>query len=166
MQQRDRPTTPRCTSATSAFLSLARRIKHYTSGFEVAGIVLAAIPLFICAAELYDQERGAAFKFSHRQRILEKFCDELSDQRAFLFLCLQQTVGSTSLAPQEQLDLVHDPRSPLWQSAHVHQELERVLGIARDPFLRCLKSLEESLSKLLRKDVALNLGPKDMVSIV
>ena len=135
------------------------------SGIETAGLVLAAIPLFIAAAEHYRDGLGTIHKFFRKERILELYIDELNLQDTYPRLHLQRLLGDTEISAAVQEKLASDPAGPEWQRADVKKELEGNLGRAYEPFTRILERMTTVLVGQIKKDDTLHSGTSNQVCI-
>lgn len=135
------------------------------SGIEVVGLVLAALPLFISAAEHYRDGLGSIHKFFRKERILELYIDELNLQDSYLRLHLQSLLGNTELPAETQEKLGIDPAGPEWQSAVVKRELEENLGLAYESFVRILETITKVLVGQIKRDDSLHSGTDSQVCL-
>lgn len=111
------------------------------SGFEIAGVVLGAIPLFISAASHCRESLGTLDKFFKKERILNVYIQELETHQTLLRLQLQRVIGSTNLSAKTQLELVDNTASPLWQSQDVQAQLRRSIGDMAELFQKTMKRM-------------------------
>lgn len=130
------------------------------SGFEVAGLVLAVLPLFISAVK----HRRLAVTFLYKTRVLDAFMHKLEVQETLLRLYLQAVIGRTNLAPDHQARLLHDPGGHEWQSDNVKWEVQRQLGEATKMFVETTNQMVIALFQQLKKDDSLHLQSDDGVS--
>jgi hypothetical protein len=133
------------------------------SGIEAIGLVLAALPLFIAAAEHYRDGLGSIHKFFRKERILELYIDELNLQDTYLRLHLQRLLGNTDIPASIQEKLASDLAGPEWQRADVKRELEGNLGRAYEPFMRILERITNVLLDQVKKDDSLHSGTNSQV---
>lgn len=115
------------------------------SGIEIAGIVLAVIPLFIAAAEHLQSDTSSkkAIKdgyFAGTYRL------KLTQQQTLLGLYVKGIVGRTSLPSRVQAELVDDLGGAIWERADVIEAIGNELGDARQPFLDLLKQVCSALA--------------------
>ncbi len=111
------------------------------SGFEVASIVLAAIPLFISAAEHYRNGLDTVDRFLKKERILNLYIQELEMHETLLRVRLQTVMGSTNLPAKAQQELVDNTMSPLWQRQDVQDQLRQSLGDTADIFQKIMEQI-------------------------
>jgi len=99
------------------------------SGFEIAGIILGALPLVISAIEHYESNLDRITVFFKWQDELDKTLRELWILHSSYEMTLRDFLGG--IVCDEYLDKMlasHD--SPHWKDAEVHHELRRKLGAA------------------------------------
>ena len=110
---------------------LAHTIKM--SGFEIAGLVLGALPLVISALEQYESSLDAVKAFFQWRDILEKAIRELWVQHTSFEMTLRSLL--VDLTSEAELDeLLSQPESPLWQSPALNHDLRERLGAAYDVY--------------------------------
>ncbi|KAK0668907.1 hypothetical protein QBC41DRAFT_320875 [Cercophora samala] len=120
------------------------------SGFEVAGVVLGAIPLVIAALEHYQAGKGAVASFLKYGGLLENLILRLKIQQHLYhtdILFLLQAAGIVELnLPDEEtvvacLRLLKDPE--------VGEEIQDWLGPLSDPFKQLVGQYESSLKAIV-----------------
>ncbi|KAK0739601.1 hypothetical protein B0T21DRAFT_362935 [Apiosordaria backusii] len=119
------------------------------SGFEVAGVVLGAIPLVIAALEHYQAGKGAVASFVKYGGLLEQLIFRLTMHQHLYhsdILSLLQAAGVAELDPRDRdtvaecLQLLKDPG--------IGEEIREWLGPLNEPF-RQLMGRYESLLKTI-----------------
>ena len=122
------------------------------SGIEVAGLVLAALPLFISAAEHYSDglEKGRIF-FNKRQ-FAEQYQSEVLLQQTLLSCYLKALVARTALKPAQQLRLIDSPLADDWRKPVVVVELQKELGIGYQPFVGLVERICRTFAAQIRHD--------------
>jgi hypothetical protein len=118
----------------------------------VAGLVLAVIPLFISAAEHHRDGLGVLDRFFHRRRLLERLISKLKVQDTLLKLQLQSVLGSTTLSPNLQKELVDFPAGKTWQRADVQRQFKELLGPAYETFFETVSQLSTLLLKQVKEE--------------
>ena len=93
------------------------------SGIEIAGLILAVIPIFVAAAEHLQAKKGS--KTASRAR---SFKGKLNYQKTLLDLYLKGLVGRTSLSPRVKCDLIDEPTGELWKDPDIVKALSQELG--------------------------------------
>ncbi|RYP13602.1 hypothetical protein DL765_006803 [Monosporascus sp. GIB2] len=117
------------------------------SGFEIAGLVLGALPLVISALEHYEDGLGTYRAFVKWGDELQKARRELLNQHTSyemtLMYILQDVVSDTDLA-----EMMCDAESELWRSEDITMGLTRKLGIAYKPYMLALREMEDVMNTL------------------
>lgn len=103
------------------------------SGIEVAGVVLAVLPLFISAWEHYEDGLGPAKAAFNWQSQLSSQMDSLIDQRFLFETSIEQLIAPVT-SPQEQAALIEECYDSLWADSNIQQRIDQRLGDARGPF--------------------------------
>ncbi|KAK1750544.1 hypothetical protein QBC47DRAFT_118880 [Echria macrotheca] len=99
------------------------------SGFEIAGVVLGALPLVISAIEHYESSLDRVTVFFKWQDELDKTLRELWIQHSSYEMTLRNILSG--IVCDEYLEtMMARYDSPLWKDAEVHDELRRKLGAA------------------------------------
>jgi hypothetical protein len=115
------------------------------TGLETAGLVLAAIPLIICALENYEIAIEAAKAFRHWKGNLSKAKNELY----VLWAAYDQTlrVLLTPVTSKEDLEtMIENIKSDLWTHGDIAEDLQRHLGTA---YLAVILEIEQIANDLL-----------------
>jgi hypothetical protein len=135
------------------------------SGVEVAGLVLALLPVFISAAEHYRDGLGLVKRAIRRKDFIIQYKDELTLQRTFLALYIKAVIGKTALSPKMQLELVNNPNGTSWQNPEVVNELKKSLGDAHLSFVNLMSRICALLIKHIRSnDENGSVADEDVVS--
>lgn len=125
------------------------------SGLEVAGIVLAVVPLFVIAAEHSGSNivvRGRGLL--QRRRQLKSFLEALGLQQAKLYLYVTAILRRTHLSESEQSLLLRRENlgSDLWTQDHIVGEFDGALGVASEPFRGILTRIVNELVQCLDRN--------------
>jgi hypothetical protein len=119
------------------------------SGIEIAGLVLAVIPLFIAAAEQIQGHtkskkaiKDAAFAGSYKLK--------LTQQQTLLRLYIKSVIGRTSLSASIQAELVDDLRGEIWERPEVVKAITQELGDAHQSFVELLNRTCSTLALCIR----------------
>lgn len=145
------------------------------SGFEIAGVVLGALPLVIAALGEYKAGKGlyAVWKF---EGLLDDLKHQLSLQRTTFYLDILQLLREAKVS-SELLDDV-DPSETRCISvlgdAKTKDEVKRYLGQLYPLFLetlacyeKCLKEIASKLGNLVRpKTVSKLQGPVEFSDVI
>ncbi len=99
------------------------------SGFEIAGVVLGALPLLISAMEHYESSLDRVLAFFKWKDELHKAMRELWIQHSYYEMTLRNLlVGMVDEA--ELVEMMSQPQSPLWKSPGLDEKLRQKLGAA------------------------------------
>lgn len=104
------------------------------SGIEIAGLILAVIPLFLAAADHIQGNtkskkaiKVAAFAGSYKLK--------LTQQQTLLGLYIKGVIGRTSLPASAQAELIDDLRGEIWERSEIVKAISQELGDAHKPLL-------------------------------
>ena len=131
------------------------------SGIECVGLLLAVIPLFIPAAEHYREGLNTIDRFRKKDRILQKYLEELGCQQTYLIMGLEslladvdldytikaQLIGDTS----SELDRFQHALSDVWHQAIVRDKLTERFGEGYKPFVYIMQNLSKTLTSQVKK---------------
>jgi hypothetical protein len=132
------------------------------SGVEAAGFILAVIPLFISAAEHYNDGLNPIKRVFRTPLEMRKFYLALNDQKTYLRLSLIALFGKLPSLSQSQRQALNDrdgDLSSLWEDEDLQEELEDALGHAYESYMANLDAIVFALEKLIVKDKSLKLNP-------
>jgi hypothetical protein len=132
------------------------------SGFEVIGVILGAIPLFISAAEHYNDGLDPIRRVFRAPSEIRKFCRALQDQRTLLRSSLIAIFGKLPSLSESQKEDLRDSNSnlsSLWNDEDLQEELQDALGHIYESYMANLDTLVLALEKLIVKDKSLKLNP-------
>lgn len=136
------------------------------SGVEVAGIVLAVLPLFISAAEHYKGGIGIVKKAMKKELFAAQYKDELTQQKALLVMYIKGVIGRTNISPQTQLALINDPMGEFWKVPQVIKQISAELDEAYEPFLNAVSRICKVLSGQINVDSGSQSSDSDIVSLL
>ena len=115
------------------------------SGIEVAGLVLAVIPLFISVAEHYRDGLDAVDKIWQKERVLQQYLGELETQQSYLIMGLQGLLADVDLDYKIKESLIGNTAaepngstlaySEAWEQPQVRQKLEQRFRDGYKPFV-------------------------------
>ncbi len=118
------------------------------SGFEIAGVVLSALPLVISALEHYESGLDAVTVFFKWQDSLEKAIRELWIQHTPFEMTLRNLLaGLTSEKVLEEF--LSNPESPFWSQA-LDRRLQAKLGAAYRVYDFTIREMEGYVRTLAR----------------
>ncbi|KXH63909.1 hypothetical protein CSAL01_02185 [Colletotrichum salicis] len=127
---------------------------------EIAGLVLAAVPLVISALEHYEDTVEPAKAFfqwkGQLSQMIRKFYMEHTLFEMNLELLLRRTVTNDDL-----LEMVADPQDELWKSKELVADLKRDLGKAYNP---SMDTVTEMASIMVAIAANLNIKGSDKVT--
>ena len=133
------------------------------SGFEVIGVVLATIPLFISASEHYSDVRKSVEKIKHKRRTLEKYLTSLGTELVILQLRLQNLIADMNLDTALKAKLASNAGSEDWKCSEVQKEIAVKFGDATMFFMGLMQRISEGLLGELQKDDILQLSCRGKV---
>lgn len=133
------------------------------SGIEIAGLVLAVLPLFIAAAERV-QESTSSRRAIKDGLFADRYKVKLTQQRTLLSLYIKAVIGRTVLSPTTQAQLVDDPTSDIWQLPEVVKAISQELGDAYHLFMELLKRVCAALAKHISTSQTEKLSEDEIVS--
>ncbi|KAF2220092.1 hypothetical protein BDZ85DRAFT_31732 [Elsinoe ampelina] len=120
------------------------------SGIEVAGLVLAAIPLLIPALEHYDEvvdSTTAFFRFQGELgRIIRRLRNLLDSFEQSLEVLLRPITEAS-----ERQDMLDNTQSQLWQDAEIAQSLKDHLEGRYAPYMLTIRDIERIVSLIATK---------------
>lgn len=123
---------------------------HEMSGFEVAGVVLASLPLIVTAIEHYAdlvQTIKSAMKYKIELRNLKHSLDA----EFILFLDTLECLLD-GLIPAIQLEeLLKDPASTLWQDDTLNERLQDRLGRSYGAFTYCVNDMKAAIKEFIKR---------------
>ncbi|KAL2691415.1 hypothetical protein Neosp_001800 [[Neocosmospora] mangrovei] len=141
------------------------------SGFEVAGVVLGALPLVINALSAYRQNRGKIAVWRRFRGLLDDLLHQLKMQKTNFYLDILELLREARVpAVLEELDPNEDKCVEILQHARTGTHVEDYLGHLWEPFLeilgyyeKYLKEIVSGLNNLARPE---NVPKDDLASII
>ena len=118
------------------------------SGFEIAGIALAILPICSAAINGYASTMSAARAFKNRGGLVSEYTRRLEVHAAHI----QFTVRLLYLPFVARADIEHmlqDHRNSLWTDSHVVTQLKTRHGSLYELFERRINDLTKSLARLV-----------------
>ncbi|MBE3044225.1 hypothetical protein IMZ48_16975 [Candidatus Bathyarchaeota archaeon] len=119
------------------------------SGLEVAGVVLGAIPIIICAMENYESSLDRARAFWKWQDELEKAIRELWIQHSSFEMTLRNLLKEVA-SPAEAQEMIQDFGHWLWSSTALSDAFEERLGAAFGVYIHTIREMESYMMRLAR----------------
>lgn len=122
------------------------------SGFEVAGVVLGAIPLVISALEHYKAGKGVAASFVKWRGQLDTLIFRLKLQRTFFYLQILELLRSAGVEHVvDRLDVTEEECVLILRNAKNGAEVKEYLGLLYDTFSDVLERYEKCLKAIATK---------------
>lgn len=125
------------------------------TGVEIAGLVLAALPLLISAVEHYNDGLHPIKVFFQKQDELDRFLRALDEQKTFLRLSLIELFGADeTILTDEQIEALQDDSDDLktlWEDKMLQAEVKQKLGLAYVPYMNNIDRMREALEKLVNQ---------------
>ncbi|KAK0707941.1 hypothetical protein B0H67DRAFT_588952 [Lasiosphaeris hirsuta] len=127
---------------------------------EVAGLILAVVPLLISALEHYEDAVNPVVAFLQWKQQLPKVIRELYMENATyaqnIRLLLNQTMSDAELS-----DMINNPNCDGWKSADIEGALRDQLGAAYSP---CMSTVDEIAEIMVTIAKCLNIKGTDKVT--
>lgn len=116
------------------------------TGVETAGLVLATIPLIICALEHYESAIGSTKAFLHWKGNLSKATSELYVLHAAYDQTLRVLLIPVT-SKEDLVSMVDDTTSALWTQGEIAEDLKTYLGPA---IMREIESIATNLLEIIK----------------
>ncbi|OCL09405.1 hypothetical protein AOQ84DRAFT_438997 [Glonium stellatum] len=113
----------------------------------IAGLVLGAIPLLISALEHYDRGLDPLKAFFQWKGKLSESLRELWHEHTLYTLTLRLLLKDIT-TPAQSDEMMTDPRSELWTSGKVVENIQAKLGFAYEAYFNVVKEMEDSMKML------------------
>ncbi len=114
------------------------------SGFEIAGIVLGAIPVAIEIYDLYRKKSESVFKYAE---VMRKFVRTLHTAHSRLRNCLEKLLHG-QVDDDVYNELLSDRNTKKWSDPGVEAKLRDLLQHSYFGYVETLTAIHESLGKL------------------
>jgi len=129
------------------------------SGFEIAGVVLGAIPLIISALENYKAGKGVVATMLKYHGLLDDLIHRLKTQQMFFYIDILQLLREARVAEiANNADPTEEDCVNILRNSRTGREIKVYLGRLYKPFIEileryesCLKTIAGSLGHLLRR---------------
>ena len=117
---------------------------------EVAGLVIAVLPLMISALKQYTKARRGMRQFRRTSLYLAHLIQALREQKFYLETDLEQLLRAAGL--EEDITSVDysDPQALILKT-NVAAKLGPYMGKAYDPYIEALRLCEESVKEVLKR---------------
>lgn len=124
------------------------------TGIEVAGIVLAVLPLFISALEHYENGMDPIRAFLEFDSELPNQIRKLRDQHIIYNLTMKHLLSS--VAESKDVDeMLSNPGGVCWKDDGLQKRLEERLDESYQAYLDTIKHIEE-IMKTIAKDLKID----------
>jgi hypothetical protein len=114
------------------------------SGFEVAGVVLGAIPIAIELYEFYTKRSETVFKYAE---VMRKFVRTLHTTHSRLRNCLEKLLHG-HVDDQLFSELLDDRKTTKWSDPMVEAKLRDILQTSYFGYIETLDAIRRSLRQL------------------
>ncbi|KAF2233971.1 hypothetical protein EV356DRAFT_533271 [Viridothelium virens] len=105
------------------------------SGIEIAGLVLAAIPLVISALEHYEETISSTRAFWKYHEVLNRMRRELRNQHTLFEQSIDVLLRPIT-TNEQRIEMIDNTNSKLWQDPAIEEELRNHLDDVRHRFRR------------------------------
>ncbi|MCJ1284924.1 hypothetical protein MMC26_004261 [Xylographa opegraphella] len=120
------------------------------TGIETAGLVLAAFPLLVSAAEHYREGYEKISDWYHFRPNFTAFCHTLRTQRALFENNLEELLTTVVHSDLELKCLMQDPGGPSW--LNLEDRLKRRLPRSYDQYRVTMDEINRIMAKLLKTE--------------
>ncbi len=117
---------------------------------EVAGLVIAAVPLMISALKQYTEARRGVRQFRRTSLYLSRLIQALREQKFFLETDLEQLLRAAGFEEDITSDDHGDPQA-FALKGDVAAKLVPYMGKAYDPYIQALSLCEESVKEVVKR---------------
>lgn len=132
------------------------------TGVEVAGLVLAVLPLLVNQLDNYARGLERTRTLRRYSRELYKYAVGLSTQHKLLLNTLEQTLEEVVDNHDERSELIYNPKGPGWRHPDFREKLRKKLGRDYFAFTGTMEVLWETLEDLSDR---LGLGTNDFTAV-
>ena len=117
------------------------------SGFEIAGLILGAVPLTIAALKQYKTAHEMLLKFKYKSLYVDRLIEALEEQEYYFETEFGMVLRAAGIAQQDASTISGEYLRTTLLSNDVAEELREYLGrgyeLYRKALVRCGKSLGE-----------------------
>ena len=121
------------------------------SGFEVAGLVLGAIPLVISALEHYEEGVGVMKNMMQYECVFSDISISFAASVAIFSNSCFQLLNPLNLPDQRLSELLIDRKPNAWSDEQLHQELKQRLGTNCKIYLSLIDKLNKRIMLFCKK---------------
>lgn len=123
------------------------------SGFEIAGLVLGALPLVISALEHYKSGKSIASALVQWRGHLDTLIHRLKQQDTLFLLSLRELlhIARVQELSDGRLDLTREECVTIFSSPETEEAMKESLGSLNEIILETLRRYEECLKKIVVK---------------
>lgn len=120
------------------------------SGFEVAGLVLGAIPLVITAFEVYYDTVSKVDKWRKYGREVGKISRSLRLEQARLQSICEKLLSG--LVPMTDIDvMMKDPHGPLWKAKGLQDKMSIRLWNSGKDIMAAIEDINSAIQEIMKK---------------
>ncbi|KXH36708.1 hypothetical protein CSIM01_03102 [Colletotrichum simmondsii] len=120
------------------------------SGFEIAGVVLGAIPLILKALDDYNRVARSIETWRHYEREISSLSRNLSNEQARLRNVCDLLLSNLVTASDYEL-MIKNPLGPLWKQEDVQRKIKTRLYRSYDTFQRIMEEMEAAIHYIKQK---------------
>ncbi|ERF69948.1 hypothetical protein EPUS_05492 [Endocarpon pusillum Z07020] len=117
------------------------------SGMEIAGLVLASIPLVVTALEHYSDGMSTFERWWRYKREVNRVVRLLVAEQA-LFQGTCEKLLNAVVTPTELERLIELPGGAQWKDSNLDESLRRHLGRSYDSYMSCVEDMDAALKDL------------------
>lgn len=122
------------------------------SGFEIVGVVLAVLPLFISALEHYEDGAkpiASLFRYQHQ---ISGYREDLMIQHAIFKQTIVNLLTEASIGTDsERAEMEKDPRCDLWKSGHLADQLDVYLAGVQNAYAATIKNIHRNVFSIAKE---------------
>ncbi|OTA62058.1 hypothetical protein K449DRAFT_351199 [Hypoxylon sp. EC38] len=123
------------------------------SGFEIAGVILGAIPIVISALEHYKAGKGVLASFIKWEGQLDTLIERLEDQRLSFYFNILELLQGAGVEDVINSDYVPEETCvSILQNMRNEAKIKEYFGAMYDRFLKILGRYEKCLKIIVSKD--------------
>lgn len=117
------------------------------SGFEVAGLVLGAIPLVVAAFQVYSDTFSKVDKWKRYAREVSRIGRSLRLEQARLESICEKLLSG--LVPVTDIEaMMKDPYGPLWKEKSLQIKMERRLWNSRKDIMAAIEDINNTIDEI------------------
>ncbi|KAI5844286.1 hypothetical protein BZA05DRAFT_173374 [Tricharina praecox] len=121
------------------------------TGIEIAGLVLAALPLAVETIKFYVKGAETMKEMRHHLPVLKEFERELDMEHAKFVDTCYHLLGNT-VAPKDLSSLMGDPGGDLWEAESLQAKIRsRLPSHSIEPFLKAIEAMKTVVDELNEK---------------